>query len=64
MAQWVERRTVNQTARIRIPANTNGFFLSVFSGFFLGSILGTEVSPVRQDTDEAPDIGRANHDYI
>ena len=28
-----------------------------------GSIPETEVSPVKQDTDIAPDIGRANHDY-
>ena len=27
-----------------------------------GSIPETEVSPVRQDTDVAPDIRRANHD--
>ena len=31
-AQWIERRTANQTARVWLPANTNGFFLSVFSG--------------------------------
>ena len=28
-----------------------------------GSIPETEVSPVKQDTDVAPDIGRVNHDY-
>ena len=27
-----------------------------------GSIPETEVSPLKQDTDVAPDIGRANHD--
>ena len=91
MAKWVECRTANQVARVRIPANTNGFFLSVFLApggsdptyncrskrkqpapwcgdqktweHVSGSILRTEVSPVRQDTDVAPDIGRARHDY-
>ena len=29
VAQWVERQTTNQAARVRIPANANGFFLSV-----------------------------------
>ena len=30
VAQWVECQTANEAARVRIPANTNGFFLSVF----------------------------------
>ena len=30
VAQWVECQTANQAARVRIPANINGFFLSVF----------------------------------
>ena len=30
MAQWVEYQNANQAARVRIPTNTNGFFLSVF----------------------------------
>ena len=28
-----------------------------------GSILETELSPIKQDTHVAPDIGRENHDY-
>ena len=30
VAQWVECRATNQVARVRIPANTNGFFLNLF----------------------------------
>ena len=30
MAHWVECRTANEVARVGFPANTNGFFLSVF----------------------------------
>ena len=30
VAQWVECQTSNQAAQVRIPVNTNGFFLSVF----------------------------------
>ena len=29
-AQWVQCQTANEAARVRIPANTNGFFLNVF----------------------------------
>ena len=89
MAQWVKCQTANQVARVRIPANTNVLFLSVFlapDGFgthltlwvqkerawcgdqktwehVSGSIPESEISPVKQDTDLAPDIGRASHDY-
>ena len=32
VAQWIEYRTANQSARVRISANTNGFFSKCFSG--------------------------------
>ena len=54
-----------------MPANTNEFFLERASSLVWwpkdrenvsGSIPETEVSLVKQDTDVAPDIGRANHE--